>query len=342
MRADETAVLVLPDFSDDSRMGKPVVTSLILHSLLLFLLASVASNVTMIAPLEPVKVLEINVIGKEDLALRGTGNDWAVGPLADKTMLAQRAKLKGPVLKGNTPKISRGVRNAEAEDDSVPDLKAAGPLFSSHGRHIGAGVGRTKIYVSASAVKLAAGGREKGAPGEGLVGIPDGPVDLGAARGAGGTGGGTGNFLAGGEGSVNGGDILSRRGRPILAEYPLASDNAMRKGAIKKYSDLPLPSDDFFSIVGPLSGRKILKMALPRYPRWAEEQGLEAQVAVRLTVTAKGRVKPDLVIERTSGYPDLDNLVLEAVRKMLFSPLSGGARHDEWGVAAFNFKLSKR
>ena len=83
-------------------------------------------------------------------------------------------------------------------------------------------------------------------------------------------------------------------------------------------------------------------MTPPKYPRWAEEQGLEARIAVRITVNARGRVKPDIILEQTSGFPEFDNVVLEVVRNMAFAPLSfEGGGLDQWGIAAFNFRLKK-
>ena len=92
-------------------------------------------------------------------------------------------------------------------------------------------------------------------------------------------------------------------------------------------------------ITGQLSGRAILRKTAPRYPRWAEEQGVEAQVAVNFTVRADGSVKDNLYIEKTSGYPELDDLAKEALQQFQFAPLS--TSEDQTGTAIFVFKLSR-
>ncbi|MBI4057515.1 MAG: TonB family protein [Elusimicrobia bacterium] len=342
---DEVLGFLAHQSEDQVQWGKPFSISAGLHALGL-LLFFLGWQLNSLSPMPPVKVLEINVMGKEDLALKGTGHDYSQGPMPDKTMIAQPPRGKGAVLKGNTAKISNALKSRnQPEAVELPSLKAKGPLFGSGGpTPVSSGVGREKIYMAASAVRLANAGKttqDKG-DGEGLVGVPGGTVDLSAKRGSGGDAKGTGNFLSGGEGSVDGGSILQRRGQTILAEYPVSSDTLNdRENA--SFLELPdPPDDDFFSIRGPLGRRKITKMNLPRYPRWAEESGVEAQVSVRLTVTPNGRVKSGLYIERTSGFPELDKLVMSAIQQMMFAPLSSkDGNREEWGVATFNFKLRK-
>ncbi len=92
-------------------------------------------------------------------------------------------------------------------------------------------------------------------------------------------------------------------------------------------------------ITGQLSGRQILRKTSPIYPRWAEEQGIEAQVAVAFTVRSDGSVKDNLYIEKTSGYPELDDLAKEALVQFMFAPLSSS--EDQSGTAIFVYKLSR-
>jgi TonB family protein len=97
-----------------------------------------------------------------------------------------------------------------------------------------------------------------------------------------------------------------------------------------------------FSMEGPLKYRKILKMELPPYPRWAEEQGIEATVSFRLWVDAKGKVKDNFYLEKTSGYSELDYLAKESLRRFNFVAIpSDQPQEDEWGVATFRFELKK-
>jgi TonB family protein len=333
-------IYTLPVSSPEMRLGGPAAISVSVHAALLFLLGLLARQLAL-KPVEPVKVLEINVMGKEDLALKGTGADYSVGPMPDKTLFARPVKGAGKVVHGNTPRVSRALVPSEPAAP-IPALTAKGPLFSSEKNRVEAGVGREKIFVSAPVhprSDAALGGR--GGGGDGLVGVTGAPIDLNAQRGTGGGGRGTSGFLSGGEGSVNGGAVLSRRGNPVLVHSSGVSDDPVLR-PVKHTVSLEAPSDDFFSISGPLSGRKILKMQLPKYPRWAEEQGLEARIALRITVTARGRVKPDIIVEQTSGFPEFDDLVLDVVRKMIYAPLPYGAGNaDQWGIATFNFNLKK-
>jgi TonB family protein len=92
-------------------------------------------------------------------------------------------------------------------------------------------------------------------------------------------------------------------------------------------------------ITGQLSGRGILRKTAPQYPRWAEEQGIEAQVAVAFTVRSDGSVKDNLYIEKTSGYPELDDLAKEALTQFSFVSIPGS--EDQSGTAIFVFKLSR-
>lgn len=97
-----------------------------------------------------------------------------------------------------------------------------------------------------------------------------------------------------------------------------------------------------FSMEGPLKYRKILKMNLPPYPRWLEEQGMEAMVSIRLWVDPKGRVKENMYLEQASGFAELDQLAKEALKQFVFVQMPETVtQEDEWGVATFKFELKK-
>jgi TonB family protein len=97
-----------------------------------------------------------------------------------------------------------------------------------------------------------------------------------------------------------------------------------------------------FSMEGPLKYRKILKMELPSYPRWAEEKGIEPSVSIRLWVDPKGKVRENMYLEKTSGYTEIDQLVMQALMKFVFVPLpKEQTQEDEWGVATFRFELKR-
>lgn len=90
-------------------------------------------------------------------------------------------------------------------------------------------------------------------------------------------------------------------------------------------------------ITGPLSSRKAVKSYVPEYPAWARAKNIEADVAIRFTVSPSGDISGKPVIERTSGYSELDQLCLEILKQWKFSPLAG--EQDQWGVITFRFTL---
>lgn len=97
-----------------------------------------------------------------------------------------------------------------------------------------------------------------------------------------------------------------------------------------------------FSMEGPLKYRKILKMEMPPYPRWAEEKGISTSVSIRIWVDPRGKVKDNMYLEKTSGYAELDSLAMEYLAKFNFVRIPDDQpQEDEWGVATFRFELKK-
>ena len=91
-------------------------------------------------------------------------------------------------------------------------------------------------------------------------------------------------------------------------------------------------------ISGPLAKRKVLSSYLPAYPEWAKAQGVEADVVLRFFVGPDGTVLDKMSVERTSGYPKLDKLCEEAIKKWVFAPLPG-SEEAQWGFVTFRFRL---
>jgi TonB family protein len=95
-----------------------------------------------------------------------------------------------------------------------------------------------------------------------------------------------------------------------------------------------------FEIRGPLSRRTVLYRELPSYPEWAEKEGIEAGVSVHFVVLSNGKVKDNIYVVRTSGYPVLDKLVMEALSNWRFASLKGDIYgKEEWGILTFYFSL---
>ncbi|HID32411.1 MAG TPA: energy transducer TonB [bacterium (Candidatus Stahlbacteria)] len=95
------------------------------------------------------------------------------------------------------------------------------------------------------------------------------------------------------------------------------------------------------SVAGPIANRKILKKILPDYPAWALKQGVCGSTVIRLEVYPDGRVKSSMLVEVSSGYPELDQAVINALRRWRFAPLPSSVKREiQWGIITFRFVLS--
>ncbi|HAM36901.1 MAG TPA: hypothetical protein DEB40_09630 [Elusimicrobia bacterium] len=332
----EDAILFLArQGPEPTRWARPAAWSLIVHALGLLVLAF-DLDMQARSPVEAPRIFEVRLVAASEV----------IAPTQAKTprALAARAKTSAPVAVRNRfaaarlAHAPRTLRRSSLGKPALSRLVASGPIFNGIGRGLQAGVGREKIYVSGSALRL---------PGPWKAGVPvqggeaaserSGAVDLKAgseARAFPGSG------LERLEGGIAGGPTLRGQGEAILQGY---SSRVQAQAAAKRENvELPEASDAFFSITGPLSHRRILSLALPRYPRWAEESGVEARISLRLSVTADGKVKPEPWIEQSSGFPEFDAVAREAVLTIVFEPLSGDETpREEWGVATFNFRLKR-
>jgi len=96
-----------------------------------------------------------------------------------------------------------------------------------------------------------------------------------------------------------------------------------------------------FEIRGPLSRRTVLYKDIPSYPEWAEKEGIEAGVSIHFVVLSNGKVKDNIYVVTTSGYPVLDKLVMEALKNWEFASLEGDLYgKEEWGLLTFYFSLN--
>jgi TonB family protein len=75
-------------------------------------------------------------------------------------------------------------------------------------------------------------------------------------------------------------------------------------------------------------GRQLLSPGeKPRIPEWVKREGLDLKVEISFSVTPDGHTT-SLMVNRSSGYPDVDASVIESVRKLRFNPID-----EERGVA---------
>lgn len=112
---------------------------------------------------------------------------------------------------------------------------------------------------------------------------------------------------------------------PALSERTAEAIAAPRKKAVE--------------IEGPLSRRRVLHAELPAFPAWAAAKGLvEAETRVLFYVDAAGDVNPNLRVEQTSGYGELDRAAMDALKKWRFEARPGSTG-SQWGIITFRFLL---
>ncbi|MBI3548652.1 MAG: TonB family protein [Elusimicrobia bacterium] len=95
-----------------------------------------------------------------------------------------------------------------------------------------------------------------------------------------------------------------------------------------------------WSISGPAGSRRVLKRVIPPCPDWVSQRGLDLKVQLRFRVLDDGSVKDGILVQRTSGFPDLDKLAIDALRKWRFDPYHpkpGEKVPEIWGVVKLHF-----
>jgi len=100
---------------------------------------------------------------------------------------------------------------------------------------------------------------------------------------------------------------------------------------------------DAYAITGEIKSREVLHIEMPVYPPWAEEQGIEAEVTLRVRVEPDGAVvASSIYVLKTSGYTELDRLAKEALSRWYFAPLSKNEKQrDQVGEVRFAFRLKR-
>ncbi len=101
----------------------------------------------------------------------------------------------------------------------------------------------------------------------------------------------------------------------------------------------PKVQKPMFQITGPLANRQVLTREVPQYPDWARSKGIEAAVVLQFTVAPEGQVKDNIFVIRTSGYPQMDDLAVQALKKWKFAALPLDQYRDEVGSITFNFSV---
>jgi TonB family protein len=94
------------------------------------------------------------------------------------------------------------------------------------------------------------------------------------------------------------------------------------------------------TLIGPVADRKLLKYSTPVYPEWAKREGVEASVRLYFLVGEAGTVKENIVVEKTSGYPDFDANAIASLAAWVFEPLPKNMVGDQWGQITFHYRLA--
>ena len=95
------------------------------------------------------------------------------------------------------------------------------------------------------------------------------------------------------------------------------------------------------NVKGVIAQRGIRTKIVPEYPQWARKKGVEGEITVEIIVAPSGIVKKVTVVNK-SGYKELDQIVVDAVKKWIFDPLPSLIKQeDQVGIIPFKFVLTK-
>lgn len=74
-----------------------------------------------------------------------------------------------------------------------------------------------------------------------------------------------------------------------------------------------------FSLSGDLSESDIINFYMPSYPRWARQKGLtDVTISIYFSADRYGNVSPTMIIKKSTGYPNWDKTVKEALKRSKF------------------------
>jgi TonB family protein len=93
-------------------------------------------------------------------------------------------------------------------------------------------------------------------------------------------------------------------------------------------------------LTGPVADRPLLNFRKPDYPEWAKDEGVEGSVTIYFVVLPDGRIKENIMLQKTSGFSDFDDNAINALKTWRFEPLKGGATGEQWGTITFHYRLA--
>ena len=75
----------------------------------------------------------------------------------------------------------------------------------------------------------------------------------------------------------------------------------------------------------------------PKVPEWVEKRGVSLTGELKFWVFSDGSVDPNIQVKKTSGYPEVDELFSDALKRGRCSPIKEEKR--EWGILSFKIEL---
>lgn len=95
-----------------------------------------------------------------------------------------------------------------------------------------------------------------------------------------------------------------------------------------------------WTLEGPAGNRRIIKRILPPSPDWINKRSLELTVQIKFQVMEDGTIKHGSVIRKTSGFPEIDQLALEALKRWKFEAIPAKPGNPQvWGTVTFRFMM---
>lgn len=91
-------------------------------------------------------------------------------------------------------------------------------------------------------------------------------------------------------------------------------------------------------LAGPVADRDLLSYVTPEYPEWAKREGVEGSVTLYFLVLPDGRVKENVLVDKTSGVGDFDDNAVAALLTWRFAAIA--ATREQWGTITFHFRLA--
>lgn len=298
----------------------------------------------MVRPPETVSAARINKLNLSDL-LKNRPALPLPEPVAVKTL-----DLKGVRLAGAGATAVAAVPNSVGGLAGVEGLGGAGGVGVGRGNgkgplvgkeftatagsigSIGTGTGGPTLVASRAGTGLVVPVSQKGTAEGGLVG----PMPIVSRVGGAGAG------LAG-PASVGGGGGLvgSKAGVTTRVQATVETDPSTLPVIVAsaRTGQRTTVTKSMFPIVGPLANRKIKYSEPPEFPEWARKEGLEATVILKFTVLPNGKVKDSIVVQKTTGYKELDRLATEALSTWVFEKLPGETNEEQVSLITMKFSL---